>query len=265
MMRLSVAQRSECGGRPRNEDWIGFCANDTRGCFILADGAGGCGGGAIASRVVVREVLSHFSETPEVNQNSISKTIPMARIALANARERYPRLSQMDTTMAVLMLDTQQARAYWSSIGDSRIYLFRHGRAHTLTNDHSVLQSMIDAGLISSSMRGNKKRTVLYAAVGSGDIPEQAVCQKPLALKSGDIFLLCSDGFWESVSEEEMESVLQQATSPQHWINGMVYQFSNPEAGDQDNFSALAVWVGDQEEVTRIVIRKAPKQAKSIN
>jgi len=165
----------------------------------------------------------------------------------------------MDTTLAVLMLDTQKARAYWSSLGDSRIYLFRHGRAHTLTSDHSVLQSMIDAGLIQSPMRGDRKRTVLYAAVGSGDIPEQAVCDKPLVLKSGDIFLLCSDGFWESVSEDAMESVLQEATSPLHWINDMVYQFPNPKSDEQDNYSALAIWVGDREEVTRIVIRKAPK------
>lgn len=261
MMRLSVAQRSECGGRARNEDWTGFCANDTRGCFALADGVGGYGGGAIAARVVVKEVLLRFSKAPEVNQSSISRTIPVARMALANARERYPRLSQMDTTLAVLMLDTQQALAYWGSLGDSRIYLFRHGRAHALTNDHSVLQSMIDAGFVSSSKRGNEKRTVLYAAVGCGDVPEQAVCAKPLTLKSGDIFLLCSDGFWESVNEDEMETVLQQAASPQHWIDDMVCRFSNPKSDNQDNYSALAVWVGDREEVTRIILRKAPKRA----
>ncbi|MCL2876004.1 MAG: protein phosphatase 2C domain-containing protein [Betaproteobacteria bacterium] len=265
MMRLSVAQRSECGGRKRNEDWVGFCANDTRGCFVLADGTGGFGGGAIAARVVVKELLRHFSGTPEVNQHSISKTILTARTALINARKSYPRLSQMDTTMAVLMLDTQKALAYWSSLGDSRIYLFRHGRAHTLTNDHSVLQSMIDAGLISGSIRDNKKRAILYAAVGSGDIPRRAVCKKPLALRQGDTFLLCSDGFWESINESMMETVLQEAISPQHWINDMVIQVPNPKASNQDNFSALAIWVGDREEVTRIIIRKTHEHIELAN
>jgi serine/threonine protein phosphatase PrpC len=267
MMRLSVAQRSERGGRLRNEDSLGFCANDTRGCFVLADGAGGHGGGAVAAKVVVKQVLTLFSTTPEVSPENIAASIPAARRALAHVRERYPRLAAMDTTIATLMLDTQKALAYWSYLGDSRIYFFRNGRARTLTNDHSVLQSMIDAGLGSGATRGNKERNTLYAAVGSGEVPAQAICDKPLALQSGDIFLLCSDGFWEKVNEEAMEALLQRATSPEHWLNEMVSQLPDPDSDDQDNFSALAVWIGEQEEITRVIAKdeQPNEQTRQLN
>ena len=249
MMGLSVAQCSECGGRRRNEDSLGFCADETLGCFVLADGAGGYSGGRVASKVVVRQMLTLFSASPEVSQSAITATLPAARLALAQFREKYPRLAAMDTTIVTLLLDTQRALAYWSHLGDSRIYLFRHGRARRLTNDHSLLQSMIDSGLVGNKTHGN--RNVLYATVGSGEIPEQAVCEKPLALQSGDIFLLCSDGFWESVSEEVMEEMLPQAESPEQWLNDMMRELLDHPAAEQDNFSALAIWVGTPEESTR--------------
>ena len=257
MMGLSVAQRSECGGQRRNDDSLGFCADETLGCFVLADGAGGYSGGGVASKLVVRQVLNLFSASPKVSQGAIAATIPAARQALAQFRAKYPRLSAMDTTMATLMLDTQQSLAYWSHLGDSRIYLFRNGRARKLTNDHSILQSMIDGGLLDCATRGNKHRNVLYAAVGSGEIPAQAVCENPLMLQSGDIFLLCSDGFWGSVSEDVMEGMLLEAESPEQWLNDMVGQLPDPSAAEQDNFSALAIWVGRPDENTRrIIVRK---------
>jgi serine/threonine protein phosphatase PrpC len=259
MMGLSVAQCSECGGQLHNEDTLGFCADETLGCFILADGAGGYGGGDVASKAVVSHLLTLFSASPEVSHNTIAATIPAARQALTQCRANHPALSTMDTTMATLMLDTQQALAYWSYLGDSRIYLFRNGRARKLTNDHSILQSMIDGGLLDGATRGNKQRNVLYAAVGSGEIPALAVCEKPLKLQPGDIFLLCSDGFWESVSEEVMEEMLLEAESPEQWLNDMVRQVSDPCAAEQDNFSALAIWVGKAEENTRrIPAHKTP-------
>ncbi|MDR3086571.1 MAG: protein phosphatase 2C domain-containing protein, partial [Azoarcus sp.] len=166
MMRLLVAQRSECGGRERNEDKIGFCANETLGCFVLADGAGGHGGGSIASEAVVQQVLTHFSTDPKVDAEAINASILAARDALSGTRKRHPEYPGMDTTIVTLMLDTERMQGYWNYLGDSRLYLFRSGRARALTTDHSVLQSMIDAGFFTGSLRGNTKRNMLYAAVG---------------------------------------------------------------------------------------------------
>jgi serine/threonine protein phosphatase PrpC len=121
---------------------------------------------------------------------------------------------------------------------------------------------MIDAGFFTGSLRGNTKRNMLYAAVGSGEMPGRVVCEKPVSLRPGDIFLLCSDGFWENVGEEVMEAALQQAHSPEQWVDDMMRGLPDPHAPDQDNYSALAIWVGDREEVTTRILAKKPRPPK---
>lgn len=251
-MNLSVAQYSHRGGRSVNEDYLGFCANDAIGCFVLADGTGGYQGGAQASEAVVKHILDVFAIKPSVSAEMILASIGLAKEALHAVKRKNPQFTHMNTTVATLMLDAQGASSYWSHLGDSRIYLFRHGRARQLTRDHSVLQSMIDAGFAQGSSRGNIERNTLYASVGSAEVPQQAVCADALAVESGDAFLLCSDGFWESIDEATMESALRVSTSSAHWIDEMVRSIATIDDSSRDNLSALAVWVGEQEETTRI-------------
>lgn len=251
-MNLSVAKYSHRGGRQVNEDYLGFCANDAIGCFVLADGTGGYQGGAQASEAVVKHILDVFALQPSVSSEMIVASIGLAKEALLAVRREHPQYSQMNTTVATLMLDTQRAAAYWSHLGDSRIYLLRHGRARLLTRDHSVLQSMIDAGFAHGAARGNMERNTLYASVGSAEVPQQAVCAEALLIESGDAFLLCSDGFWESVDEATMESALRTSSSSAQWIEEMVRTIASLDDGSRDNLSAIAVWVGEQDEITRI-------------
>ena len=263
-MRLSVAERSERGGRERNEDAVGFCANETLGCFVLADGTGGHKGGEVASDVVVQQVLTHFPAAPKGDIETIATLIDVARDALLEAREHHSQYPEMDTTIVTLVLDLEQERAYWGHLGDSRIYLFRCGRARVLTTDHSVLQSLMDAGFFTGALRGNIKRNMLYAAVGCEEMPERVVCEEPAVVRSGDVFLLCSDGFWEALREDIMEELLQQARTPDEWLESLVDAVPEPDAPGQDNFSALAIWVGEREEATtRIEPPRKPKNPKA--
>lgn len=252
-MHLSIAHCTETGGRENNQDYVGFCANERMGCFTLADGAGGYQGGEVASRAVVREVLRSFQEAPAVRCAKPDWAIGVAREALERARTLHPDCREMNTTVATLLIDTEAAQATWCQLGDSRIYLFRNGRARVLTHDHSILQAMMDAGFVRGELRGRGDRTALYAAVGSGDTPPTALCEAPLALMPGDAFLLCSDGFWEVLDEADMEEALKGATLPEEWVKGMLARIAQPAAVGMDNFSAIAVWVGERIEVTRIV------------
>mgnify|MGYP000886686191 CR=1 FL=1 len=251
-MRLSVSKFSGRGGREINEDYLGFCGNEVIGCFVLADGAGGHEGGAIASKTVVQQVLKAFSLTPTVSREMAQASIATARTALNQARCQHPDKKNMNTTLAILLLDVDHKEAYWAHLGDSRIYLLRKGRAYALTRDHSILQSMIDAGLTQGTPRGSAERNTLYASVGSTDIPDRTVCEAPLALQMGDAFLLCSDGFWESVDEGIMETTLRLSNNSEQWLQSMLAYIAEPSAETQDNFSALGIWLGDQEEATRI-------------
>jgi len=250
MMLLSVEHRSECGGRKENEDSVGFCANETQGCFVLADGTGGYEGGALASNSVVGQVLAHFSTTPRVDSDVPGTLMMVAREVLYGLRELNPQLPDMNTTLATLLLDAERGVAYWNYLGDSRIYLFRNGSAQSLTTDHSVLQSMIDAGYCTETLRGNHQRNTLYAAVCCDETPENAVHDEPFALQPGDVFLLCSDGFWENFDEAVMEEKLRQAESPEQWIDEMMDEISSLDPSNLDNFSALVVCVGEWEAKT---------------
>lgn len=247
MMQLSIAHRSERGGREANEDAVGFCANKMQGCFVLADGTGGYEGGALASDTVVRRVLEHYHAAPRADGDLPGTLMRVAREALYNVRELNPQFPEMNTTIATLVLDTERGIAYWNNLGDSRIYLFRDTCAQSLTTDHSVLQNMIDAGLYTGTLRGNCQRNVLYAAVACDDVPEHAVQSEPFALHPGDIFLLCSDGFWENLDEVVMEEKLRQVKTPQQWIDDMMDEVSTLYTPDQDNFSVLTVWVEEHE------------------
>jgi len=256
MMYLSIAHCTEQGGRESNQDFIDFCANDNMGCLVLADGAGGHTGGAEASRAVVHAVLRAFQTDPNERCTHAAWSIAVAREALATIRERHPDCIDMNTTLAVLLLNTETAHATWCQLGDSRIYLFRNNRAYQLSHDHSVLQAMIDVGYIQGDLRGELRarpeRSALYAAVGGGDTPPNAVCEEPLIVSSGDIFLLCSDGFWDALPEAIMEQTLRDAKTPEQWLHLMLAHIQ-PAASDLDNFSALTVWVGTRIEVTRIL------------
>ncbi len=253
MMHLSTAHCTEPGGRENNQDFIGFCANEHIGCFALADGAGGYEGGAEASRSVVQEVLRCFQAAPAARCMDAGWPIEVSRVALATARERHHGYGEMNTTVAVLLINTGEERATWCQLGDSRIYLFRNGRAHKLSHDHSVLQAMIDAGFAQGSPRECRHRNALYAAVGSPDTPPTAVCDAPLRVLQGDAFLLCSDGFWEALHETAMEEALRGAATPEEWVRRMLAYIERPREAEMDNFSALAVWAGARIEVTRIL------------
>lgn len=252
-MHLSIAHCTETGGRDSNQDFVGFCANEKIGCFTLADGTGGYEGGEMAARAVVGEVLQRFRDAPKQRCADPDWTIQAARDALSRARASHPDCPEMNTTLATLLVDAEAARATWCQLGDSRIYLFRKGRARVLTHDHSVLQAMIDAGFVRPGRHSARDRNTLYAAVGSEDTPPTALCEAPLALQPGDVFLLCSDGFWELLDAAAMEEALSAAHMPEEWINGMLACIRQPLAHEMDNLSALAVWVGERIEVTRLL------------
>ena len=261
-MRLSAARCSHRGQRVRNEDYLDFCGNESIGCFALADGAGGHRGGALAAEAVVKETLSTFLASPDVSRESARSILTSARAALQRARAANPDLSDMNTTLAVLLIDVRQGRACWTQLGDTRIYLFRNGRARILTRDHSVLQALIDAG-----MKGGREvhdslvRNTLYASVGSDPLPPQAVCDQLLEVRQGDIFLLCTDGFWDALDETTMESMLLEAPLPEQWVERMAELIEQQSRDGQDNFSAFTVWVGERLEVTRRLPVREPQQS----
>jgi PPM family protein phosphatase len=242
-MRLEISVLSKPGGRAVNEDAYGFWAG-SGGCFcVLCDGAGGQGGGDVASKLAVSTTLAWFQDRPECSTAAIADALDTANRAIMRQQGTERRLANMRATAVVLAIDPTARSAAWGHLGDSRLYLFRGGRVAMQTKDHSVVQSMVDAGYLKAeALRTADNRNLLFAALGQEENFEPAIADAGVALAVGDAFLLCTDGFWEYIDEAEMEHALERETSAETWLRTMEAQVLARAGPGQDNYSALAVW-----------------------
>jgi serine/threonine protein phosphatase PrpC len=249
-VRLSWAQAGEIGMRATNQDAMGAARNGELSCFVIADGTGGHIGGEVASRIVVDALLGAFDAEPAFGAPALLAYVGKSIEQVVQAKHDEPQLSDMSTTVAALLVDQQGARAVWAHLGDTRIYLFRAGRIRAATKDHSLTQQLIDAGYArADQLRVHPQRNILLAAVGAqGETPVEP--SETFALEPGDALLVCSDGLWEWVLENEMEQALAATARSEDWLAAMcaTADAAVRAAGKlRDNYSVYAIRVHQQE------------------
>ena len=246
MLALEVALLSEPGGRATNEDACGHWHSERQLCCVLADGAGGHGGGDVASRLAVRHVLDAFSAGAIEDGDGLAAVVREANRALLAGRALDVRCASMHTTIVCLVIDYVAHSAEWAHAGDSRLYRFSSGRLAERTRDHSLVQSLVDAGLLTEAgMRTHAKRSELRSALGVTETElEVSSGAAPGPIDPGDAFLLCSDGVWEHVDEAALETLLRRAASPDAWLHAIEAAVGEATRGrrSHDNFTAIAVW-----------------------
>ena len=250
MQQIELAILSRQGGRAYNEDACGHWHSERRLCCVVADGAGGHGGGDIASKLVVRHIIDQVSAAPLARADEVHDLLLDTNAQVRRHQSDSDSTRDMHSTVVALFVDLARQEALWGHAGDSRLYLFRDGLMLAHTRDHSVVQSMVDAGLLGpEQMRTHPRRSELESALGSP--PEDllvATATRPWLLQPRDVFLLCTDGLWEYVDEAEMCASLSRAADPSAWLaqlETLVLQHV-AESGktSHDNFSGIAVWVG---------------------
>jgi len=253
-LALQIAQRSCIGSRSRNEDCIAVDQHLGHWCLVLSDGAGGHADGALAARLVVERVLSGFRSRPPVDSSDLAELLLDAHDAvLAGQRESGVTSAAlaMHATVVVLMIDSSTRLALWGHVGDSRLYLWRQGRLNAVTRDDSIMQWMLDMGMVDATRAQDvPNRGVLLAALGSAEDVAPHVCE-PFELQPTDAFLLCSDGWWSGLEPDLIANLLANATAPELWLEAMsavTLQRADPR---QDNYSAIACWVGEAIEVNQ--------------
>ena len=256
---VQVAQRTCIGSRSRNEDFLAIEHHGASWCLVLSDGAGGHGDGARAAQLAVERILTGFRSRPPVDAGDLSELVLDAhdavvagqrQISAAHARSSTPRSatharSAMHATVVVLSIDTSAGVALWCHVGDSRLYQWREGRLNAVTRDDSVLQSVLDTGLVDAErMHQIPNRGVLLAALGSA---EEAVphVSEPVELQNSDAFLLCSDGWWNGLEPQIFSDLLSGASTPEDWLDAMIALRLEQADPRQDNYSAIACWIGE--------------------
>lgn len=242
MMTIDTAHISETGGREVNQDEGGFAESGDTGAWVIADGLGGHRGGDVASALAVEAALDSFRDDPSLDSDTIEGHVRAAHRAIRTEQDRDPKLSSMRTTLVALFREETQVR--WVHVGDARLYHFRDGGIQFQTKDHSLPQTMVAAGEISpDEIRFHPDRERLLRAVGQEDGVRPEVASSASRIKKGDAFLLCTDGFWEYVTETKMEVALSKSTGAEGWIARMERTLKTEAEGEHDNYSAMGLIV----------------------
>ena len=242
MLHLEIASCSEVGGRSRNEDDLRVGQSGGTHFAVLSDGAGGHGHGQMASDIVVRTVALALQHSDTFACEPLRLALTQAHQALVREQGAALAHQRMHATVVALWLDVEREQALWAHLGDSRLYLLRGGRALQLTRDDSLVQQLVDAGMLSAQeARTHPKKNQLLQALGSRDLDRVHACEGPLPLQHGDAFLLCSDGWWERLEGPDLVHSLAQASTAQDWVARMRDQVAAGARPGQDNYSAIAV------------------------
>jgi PPM family protein phosphatase len=207
-MKRAFCGKTDVGlRRPNNEDaWL---VNPDLDFCVVADGMGGAASGELASRMFVETAQELFIHHPPASEEDACAVTQEAFrlgnqriLSFAGANSSHQGMGC--TAELLAFLDDRYVAGH---VGDSRTYLFRDGVLRQITHDHSLVQSQLDQGMITEmEARRHSMRHVVLRALG--------ICE-PLALdlsrgtcRSGDIFLLCSDGLTDMVEDDEIRDIL---------------------------------------------------------
>ncbi len=239
---FETATLSAPGGRVDNEDAAGYRMANDAGCWALADGLGGHRGGEVASRLAVDAAMASFEENSSITEDALNAHIARANRAVRDRQMAEPELAHMRTTIALLIASPEAA--LWAHAGDSRLYWLRGGKIQEQTRDDSVPQRLVDAGEITADqIRFHEDRSKLLNSIGAREHVVASNRELPGGPEQNDAFLLASDGFWECVTEPEIENDFRNAASAEAWIEKMEARVKARAASDHDNYSAIAVRV----------------------
>lgn len=235
------------GGREYNEDAGFFCIADDRGYAVMADGLGGHGGGDQASQAaaaVLKDKIRDWPTDQRFTKETAEQWFSEANKAVMGMQTEKCR---MKTTLSFLRVDVRAESACLAHVGDSRIYYFKDRQYEFCTFDHSVSRMAVLAGEIDwEDIRSHPDRNKLLRALGKAEEVQTEIREIPIGKNEEHFFLLCTDGFWEYVTEDEMEKTLQSADSPEEWLREMKKYLERRKKRGNDNNSAIAVWITEE-------------------
>ena len=206
-MKVKAAGLTHLGlKRVNNED--AYFINERRGLFIVADGMGGHNAGEIASRMAIDCSSTYVLKPPATVTDPleiISTAIQKANTALQEAASENHTQKGMGTTLIIAW--TVGGLCYLGHVGDVRGYLIRGGNLKLLTKDHSVVAKILESGQITEEQaRQHPLRNRLERAVGTDHKVKPDVTS--FEIMHGDLMLLCSDGLWGMLDDNEIENII---------------------------------------------------------
>ncbi len=238
-MRIEYGIRSDQGRvRTSNED--ACVADGTGGFFIVADGMGGHAAGEIASRITastVEEVVSGGAGNHDEMDALLQIAVKLANARVFETQRVQPECRGMGSTLTVLAF--RGGRYFVAQVGDSRAYLLRDGVLRQLTQDHSLVWPLFESGVISKDdISRHPQKNLITRSIGTHSEVE-ADLQAGDA-KEGDIYLVCSDGLTDVLTDREILEILSIKTQSPQDISDMLVSAAN-SGGGPDNVTVVVV------------------------
>ncbi len=235
-MLIDAYSYSDIGGRKDNEDTVGFRRTENGIAAVVADGLGGQGDGKAASRIVCESLLRGGTEGELPDPGRVGQLFEAANCELIRAQQNS---FHMKTTAVFLRIEGE--KAIWAHVGDSRLYHIYNGKICAYTLDHSAAQLAVYMGQITrEQIPQNSGQSRLLRAMGVRD--ERAEIHEPVMLQKGKhVFLLCSDGVWEYLSDAEIEKICSREPDARK-ITECIRQMKNSRSpAGCDNNSAVVI------------------------
>lgn len=221
--------------RDNNEDHFGDTDTPHGHVYVVCDGMGGHNAGEEASRLAVQVILNSLqSASAESIPANITQAIQEANTAIFTAAAQQPELHGMGTTCVVLYCMTG-GDIYLGHVGDSRIYRFHEGQLTRVTRDHSYVQYLVSTGEITEAeAETHPAKNQILKALGIDDTVTPEVTAVPLTAVSGEVYVLCSDGLSDMVTDDAIREVLQSYEAcSQETVEHLISEALN--AGGKDN------------------------------
>ncbi|MCX7967319.1 MAG: Stp1/IreP family PP2C-type Ser/Thr phosphatase [Armatimonadetes bacterium] len=231
-------------GRRREQNEDAFLCLPERNVFIVADGMGGEAAGEVASKIAIEVLQAYLTdEAIEEALNSGPSLEPLYQTVLERANQTiletarsHPGWERMGTTVVVGVV--RNGVIYLCNLGDSRAYLVRDGKASVLTRDHSTVMALVEAGYIRpEEARKHPLRNELTACLGMNKRLQPGYYA--LRLRSGDRIVLCSDGLWDMVSDEEIGHIVSKHEEPEKAVEELIAEANR--AGGHDNITVIVI------------------------
>lgn len=246
-MKYVVHQASRRGGRNENEDRVAYAYTSDALFMVVADGMGGHNYGEVASQMLVQTMTCLFQAraTPLLPnlQGFLLDGIYAAHDAINEYALRKGLRDPPRTTCVAAVV--QRGTACWAHVGDSRLYHFDKRRLLERTRDHSVVQRLVEEGMLDEDqMSLHPDRNKLYNSVGGFSLPDIELSEL-VTLKEGDVLMLCSDGVWGEIKDKEMVSTLR-AYPLDRAIQHMLDHAEFRGGRNCDNLSIVAMRYGEE-------------------
>ncbi|HAG95852.1 MAG: protein phosphatase [Pseudomonadales bacterium] len=250
VLRFRSAARSHAGNvRELNED--AFCEHVEQGVWCVADGMGGHEAGEVAAQLVVEmigQAVQGITAQADVKPAALKDKVSCVRSAIHDANTRLTQehtlvagSAMMGCTVLALITGDQECACVWA--GDSRLYLLREHGLYQLSKDHSVVQELLDKGLIGQEETlSHPQRHVITRAVGAN--PRLELDYLALDLVPNDVLLLCSDGLYSEIGPDQILSILTAADDCDTGASRLLEAVLSGPAKDNVTVNVIAVEQG---------------------